>query len=51
MKILCIAEQGLYYIGRDSNGHQEINGYQFTENRIESSSMPRWETNGVFFLR
>ena len=23
--------------------------YQFTENRIESSSMPRWETNGVFF--
>ena len=27
----------------------EINGYQFTENRIESSLMPRWETNGVFF--
>ena len=39
-----------WYIGRDSNGHQEINGYQFTENRIESSSMPRGETNGVFFV-
>ena len=40
-----------WYISRDSNGHQEINGYQFTENRIESSSMSRWETNGVFFAQ
>ena len=37
------------YLAHELGHCLSFSDYQFTENRIESSSMPRWETNGVFF--